>query len=729
MVDFPTFSSRTHTLRGPQPTGVGLRLIVAGMDRTDEYESLSFGNNSPGGYGPCQFLVRSNPPNFGDPINITVNGQEAWVGSVVNTPGVRYVGEHEPTYNVIGDGPGKQDAASQSSNFAMAFVDRNLSNWFQVDCKNWSESKSALQLDCAASDFLRIGGSDTKFLVAVEDKPSKIYGFEAAVGEPGDEGYVPAFSTATNDPSTFGWSDGDFPYPPTLWAAFYYVPNQGVTADVITTFECDARWNLLTPLTDALTIPNWDAPIPMSEPDSDPPRLLPERCWPPSTQNMWTGLYDADLPECLFGGIYAVDQPEELPVRDARAMYSHSSKLQLFNKEGSTGEGERAAYVEGGVKPEGGVARVEDPINSNNWYWIDDEGAPIYTVPPGSTHLTLSLPAPKKMLVFYMAYRAVRYPKPCGLMFDEDAEGSEEGDAFYKFTTWAALNRIFLEGNMYIQLNNVSVYCNNFYGNNVSAALNLITPGDYPSFGVDSKTSIMVEPFTTRLGAVESLLQLLPQKVVWGYWHNKETLEAQMGNYGTIYLDASQPGVTVEATLKKADSGSSSETVGGMTVVYSKGHGSEDNRTIHAWTAQYVIIDADGVITEGFNEVKSGYLDLSGTAHSGESAVGAGISYIEESGGGSSEGGMQWEGSISLRSIYGAALLKAGFLVNCGDVEGALITSVSIDVDGDSVSLSLGGTGYQGRFDPAPGLGPGSATPFQTQVVLPLKSIGASRKG
>jgi hypothetical protein len=722
-------SNRTHTLRGPQPTGIGLRLIVAGIDRTDDYEALSFGNNSPGGYGPCQFILRKNPPNFNDTIFITINGQEAWNGTVANTPGIRYVGEKEPTYNVIGDGPGKTGTDAQSSNFAMAFVDKNLSNWFQIDCKNWSETKSALQLDCSSGDFLRIGGSDTKFLLTAEDVGT-VYGFVPEVPAVPAHGFIPAtpaipaHSAQTNDPAELNWKDEDFPTPPILWAAYYYVPNQGVTDDVITLFECDASWNLLTPLMDDMTFPDWDAQTEAYD-ASKPPKLLPQRCWPPGVQNMWTGLYGVPSPTCLFGGIYAVNTPEELPVRDARAMYDHPALVHLFNREGSTNLGTRARYVEGGVVPEGGQDKEELIKDSGIWYWTGEDGVPIWETPPEATQLSLPIDG-KKMLVFYMAYRPIKYPKPCGLVFDEQ-DLQDDDDGVYKLTTWTALNRFFLEGNMFVQLDKVAVYCNGFTGNDLSLALNLITPGEYPSFVVDEYTSIMVEPFTTKLGAVEALLQLYPQKVVWGYWHNKTTLEASMGNYGTIYFDANEPGVSVEATLKKADADTASETVGGMTVVYSKGHGSSDNRTIHAWTCGYLTIDADGnPLTVG---TKSGYLDLSGTAHSGESAVGAGISFIEESGGGSVEGGMQWEGTIGLRSIYGAALVRAGYLINCGDVTGAMITSVSVDVDGDKVTLSLGGTGYQGRFAPSPGLGPSSATPFQSRAILPLQSVGASRRG
>jgi hypothetical protein len=167
-------------------------------------------------------------------------------------------------------------------------------------------------------------------------------------------------------------------------------------------------------------------------------------------------------------------------------------------------------------------------------------------------------------------------------------------------------------------------------------------------------------------------------------------------------------------------------TVGGITVVYNSGHGSSDNHTLHAWTSKYITIDADG--NPDTSETKSGFLDLSGTSHSGESAMGAALSYIEESGGSTTGGGMTWEGTITLRSIYGAALIQSGYDITCGDVRQATITNVSVDVDADTVTLSLGGTGYEGRFSPVAGLGPNSATPYQPQTLLPFQSKNEARR-
>jgi hypothetical protein len=725
----PVLDNRVHTLYGH------IGVVVGGEDYTDEYEGLSYDNVSPGGYGTCNFMVRHNPPDYGEAILITYDGSEVWTGTVANTPGVVNLGENEPVYEVIGEGPSKAEAAAQSSNFAMAFVDRDYGRWFQIDCKNWGGSYSAMKLDSDSNGHLRIGASDFSGLLYASDNwliGDRIFGAEwDPKGEPGDPEYVPGTprhlveSTATNDPTDFPY-DEDIIYPvaPILWSAFYYVPNEGVTADKITAFTCKAAHNLNTPIMDARKIIDFEHP---QETYNEDEELLPKYCWTKPSVAMWTEFYGLEgTPPCLFAGIYACDDPTELPVRSAKAMFNHPLCVHTFDpKDPKTAD---AIYLtfdpkETAFPPEGADTFEIDPEDGLG-YWIDVNGDRMFSAEAENVDLTIPIDS-KNMLVFYMAYRPIRVPVSHGLTdYDEDT-------GIWKRTNWAAINQVFLESGMYVQLSNCSVYCNGFFSNNVADALNRITPGDYPSFVVDDKTSIMVPPFTTRSAAIESLLGLYPRKVVWEY-ENAQALRVAEGSYGTITLNANEPGVSVKATIKKDSSGNTSGgTVGSMTVVYNDNNGPEDNRTIHAWTSKYITIDADG--NPATPETISGYLDLSGTAHSGESAIGAAVSYIEEAGGGTigtdgSSSGMQWEGTITLRAIYGAAALKSGYKVNCGPVEGALITAVNVDVDSETATLSLGGTGYQGRFNAVSGLGPNSATPFQHQQVEPFQIRNAARR-
>ena len=696
----PTLDSRTHTLIGPQPTGQGLRLWCNG-DRSDDYEALTFGNDSPGGFGPCRFLLRSNPPNFGDAIQITINGQLAWTGKVTNTPGITYYGEHEPTYEVIGNGPGKtEDATAQSSDFAMAFVDRNMSNWFSVDCANWVAPYDGFKLDCTSGDFLRISGGEFAADPMWDAGGMSGYTYVDENGAPVESNTAPSYS------------EGDFPLTPILWSAFYYMPNQGVTSDTVSMLSCSATYDTLCPSMD-VDIPDFGQMLPTYV--ADPITGLPTdvvnvpELWIPTNVKFLSDMVGMGVPGCVWGGIYAVDTPEELPVRDSVVMFSHDAQVHLFSLNAATAPAVAAEYVPGGVVPPGGETYGPDPSDPTKNIWFGAGGVVINSTAAETVPLEIDCRG-KKMLVFYMSYIPLRVPYPAGGGTFDDITKE------WKSTGWMASNQYFLKSNSFIQLDNVSVYCNGFSGNDVSAALNLITPGTYPSFTVDSKTSIIVEPFTTKLGAVESLLQLYPAKTVWQY-NAEAQLEVAVGSFGTITYDAAEPGVTVEATLKKAADTVFSGIPASMTVVYSAGHGSSDNHTIHCWTAKSITIDADGdPATAG---TKSGYLDLSGTSHSGESAMGAGISYIAEIGGSTIDNGMAYEGTISLKSIYGAALIMSGYQINCGAVVGALITSVGVDVSSDTVTLSLGGTGYENRFATSQG----QATPLQQRPALPVYSL------
>jgi hypothetical protein len=674
-----------------------------------------------------------------------------WSGRVTNTPETRYIGEKEPTYEVIGEGIGKTDAESQSSDFAMAFVDKDLSKWNQIDCKNWSGSFTDYRLDCSSSDALRIGGGDFEKLTKHYTDPpfvANALGYKKGSGVFGNPGYVADYFDSQNEPPFF--ADSLFPLAPILWSAFYYVPNEGVTPDKITAIGFKATHNLLYTPTGTLEAGMYDMPLMQVVDWANPqPRLLPEDPDDPhelgddiyypaeyascDSIDYWGTFHGMNVPQCLFAGLYAIDEPEELPVRDATAMFTHSSKLYIWESHTNTAPGVKTPYDESGegVQPPGGVYPDDDPDYTGPppipQIWFDKDHKPLYSTAPVTVDFTespLGVPS-KKMLVFYMAYKPIRVAVNNGVRWFGDIVVSDELMGMYKRTQWSPRTQIFLKGGMFVDLANVAVYCNGFTGNDVAPACNMIKPGSYPSMIVDVETSIMVPPFTTRSAALESLFGLYPATTIWGDWGIG--LEAVIDRRGTIEFDASEPGVSVQATRKMVDGNVEGAVVGGMTVVYAKGHGSSDNRTIHAWTTKWISIDADGdPATPG---TRSGYLDLSGASHSEESATGAAISYIAASGGKKTGGGMTWEGSITLRAIYGAAFTQAGYEVNCGDVFGALITSVSVDVDSETTTLSLGGTGYQGRYEPVRGLGPDSATPYQKLEVLPLNLVRLSQGG
>jgi len=328
------------------------------------------------------------------------------------------------------------------------------------------------------------------------------------------------------------------------------------------------------------------------------------------------------------------------------------------------------------------------------------------------------------MLVFYATYVVTQIPHPGYDDFDPN-------DTLYKtfhaldpkkkiyeiiqtaprvHCCWYGSNNVYTEGDQYIKLTNVKVLANNANDgeSGFRAALEAASGGgEIGSFTVIPDTSINIQPYATRLAAIQQLAGMVKEPVFWGWDPDFFFVSSR----GSISFDAEYPGVTVNAGIKNDG------TITRATVIYSDASNTEaapeDRRVLAAWvpTSKTFDVNGDGTIAGGEN---AGLIDGSYILHSAAGAAAAAQSYIEErgiTGAGTGEPFIpQWEGTITLKGIATAAATKVATKVTCGAVGDAIITGVSVDVDSDTVTLSLGGTGYAGRFPGSPGQ-PNSASP------------------
>jgi len=719
----PTLDHTAHLLHG------NITITIGGMDVTEYAEQVSLNTNTSGGFGSfsCKLRPPASPPAYED--TIVVSGATSWQGVVTNSPDTPYLGQNE-SYEVVGEGPARE--YGRESDFGIMLVDREVGNWKSIDCQSW-DAAPGFTLSGDNTKRLRVAGPDVDMLLedrSDADHPDAhhyvAYSPAYAAGQmyAGNPVPKPGATSLQRLPHKRGYKvlkrgtyAMDCPDPKPLWFAHYYVVNDGLTPDTITKLRVRARWNLTTPLMDTLTEPNFREPIGPLDP------VTRHRFCDYPSYNRWSWFYGSDAPSsdenypppaepmseppgCMFGGIYAVDSPEELPVKDPRAMFEHPALIHRFEPRTQTAWGEWDE--EGNLIAEPEYVDLDLDVN------------------PLTPESGQGAVAGRKMLVFYVSYKPVQRPYYYGYFYDGPGvtfyENKPDGDTYVHDhlirNDWRGTTFVYVEPEQFIELTEVAVCGNGFSGNpDVGEALRIIFPtGDIDPLPIDPEASIIIEPFTTKLAAVEELVGMTSERVVWGFWEGG-VLKVRRDHDGEISVDPSEPGVTLAAT-KKQDG-----VVETVTVVYTDGFGdTTEERVINAWVPQVVKVDREGQpATTG----RSTVVDLSGKAHSADAAADAGVSVIDLRGQGT------WEGSIGLRSIAGAAAYRAGAIVSGGKCDGALVTSTNVDVDDDSVSLSLGGTGYVGRFPPK-NREPGSESPVQERTVMPFAiraRIGGNQKG
>ena len=695
-----TLTSSTHTLIGD------IAISVGGVNYTPYAENLQFDSNVSGGYGSCSFNLRppTPVPEFGGAIIVSSSHGLLWEGNIVNTPGITYTGEFIH-YEVIAEGPYTQYGRAEDFSWLGSDTDTSSGgSWQDIDCQNFPDgfeitTSTGLGLMFQSQD---VAGT-VKYRGTVKGATRKD-GITTATEYTGYEGN-------TVPPPANQASEGQGAYsldclpPDAIWAAFYYwTPDSAPLTGLTGNLYCD----LSTPLSDIEAVCDYDNGTPNSEGTWGPllkPAAEPRYAWYPPTLNLWTGvLLLPELPGSMWAGIYACNDPRELRVNDPVWMWNDTAHL-LYKVTPRT-KTTQAVYAK--CDPVTKVPILStDPGYAGAEYVYDSYGNLTFEVEADAIPISVACSA--QMLVLYATYHVVQTP-----MGDEGLFPAEDVAAHVAMAPWPhpyirqqwwASNELRNEGAQYVQFRDVKVLANSQTGESADLGAAIAAASGSTNIGVITAaegTDVKVEPFATRLAAIQQLVGMSAETLYWG-WDPSFFCTTVRGTYT---FDATIPGVTVAAAVKNEG------TIDTATVVYTDtvgdtGGGVEDRRVLAAWvpTSETFDVNGDGQVEPGEN---SGLIDGSYLLHSSAAASAAAQSYIIERG--ISGDGPQWEGTITLRGIPGAAATKVGYAVNCGDVTGAIITAVSVDVDSDTVTLSLGGTGYIGRFPVITGQ-PNSAIP------------------
>ena len=540
-------------------------------------------------------------------------------------------------------------------------------------------------------------------------------------------------ATPNADTSIEGYPHGTYDYVDPQWSAYVdsTTPRTAAVKPWYPTYPLTGYWDLYK---------KWV------------PDLFPEGQSSPGS--MWAGIYGCDRPQDLKVANFDFMMDDENPY----LLYKFKPKTSTVQGQYKKWDNQNKVFVPYAPK----VPPVYDPA-APGWaafkaytayqeaaYYYNDMGDLGYEVEPGFEVIDIECGC--KMLVFYASY--VVTPMPVWLYHDFDPKTSVAykipidpdatpaemryfslpvgvlpsaddlsagAEIFHPLPPqrcdWYASNEVFTEGKQYVQLNDVNVLANEATGDTSADAIAALEAasgggGEIGNFSMSAtgSVSIDIKPYTTRLAAIQQIAGMTAETVYWG-WDPDFFFVTKRGN---ISLDGSIPGVTVNVGIKNDG------TITSTTVVYSDNAatnastGPEDRRVLAAWVPKSMTFDVNGDAIVEPNEF-SGLLDGSYLLHSSAAAAAAAQSYIAERGvfPGQDVGDPaipQWEGTITLKGMAGYAATKVATLVSVGDVQDAVITGISVDVDSDTITLSIGGTGYAGRFPTVSG-SPNSAVP------------------
>ena len=215
--------------------------LIPGVSGAGDAENLTWTNNNAGGYGSAEWDQRSDPPAKGDDIVITSEGVHVFEGKVASVSGG--VGERL-TYHVVCYG--RADELKINEAYAGIFVDRDLAQWRQADCNNWSAAPD-FQINVAAdNNRLTFSWPETDALIVDRSNVDAVLSSASAGG--GSAGGTQYTHIGNALPH---WSRADFAPPKVLWSAACYQIGDGASTNKITGLRFEALWNLNTPMLDA----------------------------------------------------------------------------------------------------------------------------------------------------------------------------------------------------------------------------------------------------------------------------------------------------------------------------------------------------------------------------------------------------------------------------------------------------------------------------------------------
>ena len=532
---------------------------------------------------------------------------------------------------------GHFDELKNDETVERVFVDRDMSLWQGADCNNWSVAPD-FQINLDAEGGL-------KFSWPAVDT-TMVYQSATATHYIDHVGNAVPYKKA-----------GDFPKPDALWTAACY---QIGGHQRITGLSFELSYYMIFDGMYQMKTSDYTSPI------GPPDEKYGHRFSKYPQIGYWYEFYKAathgNVPKPLYFGAYVCDKAEDLPVADPIAMRSDPRALIIIDH---------------------GLCGID---------WMSEGMG-------GPDPMKLRFPCDGKIILFYATYLPVQLP------FNLSTKYSKNADHLVR-TKWVARNRIFnpfagVDSN-WINVKNVSVYANGYESeDDGSDDLADVFTILFPTCEVENMplpapiddtapTSIVLRQATTKLAAITELLGLYPAEMCWGVWEDKVL---QIKHDAGAVSVSDEPGVdTTGAAL--SDEGA----VDLVLVEYTPSAPTPAPGALQLASTAFVIVDLEGsyeLVEDGWEPgegVRATKVDATGYAHSEIAAARAGqmVAISRRAG--------QWTGSVPLHAIAGGSAIRPGALLSAPGINGALITQTSVNVDGDSVSLSLGNTGYIGRF-------------------------------
>ncbi len=620
----PTYDSIPHRLIG--------NFTISGADAPENAQVTS---NNAGGYGTCDWDQRTEPGiGAGDLVTAVSEGVHIFEGRVHSvTTGVGPV----QMYHVAC--LGRYDDLRNNEAVQAVFVDRDLSQLQTADCgwSAWSEGS-----------------------IAVDTTRGVMFDW------PSVEGWAPTLSYVTAPKTSYdhtgnnlppGWHKSDFPDADAFWTAAYYKMAGGQN---VTRLSFHPGWYMRAKGLDALKTPDYDSPIGPAD------AKYGHRFSKYHNIETWTDFYGlAGTPPIFFAGVYACDDPEDLPTYNPQLMWK------------------------GGVGFRNGAQRLFWVESNQEW---TDYAAKVVV---DCNH---------RLIVFYAGYLPVQLPRNQGTKYSKAADHLVR-------TKWVAENQYFCPPggygmNQWIEFGQLQFYGMGYKSkddgsDDLRDVFSILFPTSKcdsmpvpaspdETTGLLATTSIAIRQPTSELAAVPELLSLYPVPMCWGVWEDG-VLEIvhDMGSVGV----GDEPGVDTTGASQTSDG-----ALDYVLVDYQPIASYSDGTTLVIPQPLRIIVDANGEWaladpTEAFAPgLRIGYLDATQSAASPAAAALQGqlvaASRLPD----------QWTGIVRLEGIANASTWRPGKTLSAPGIDKALITQVQVDVTNDIVNLSLGSTGYYLRF-------------------------------